>query len=340
MHVKPVAGVAAVIGTFALAAIVGATMAWRELNAPLDIGPEGLLLTVEDGNAMRHVADRLHSDGALEWPSLMTWYARLNGTATQIKVGEYRFDRGTTSIGLLDKLVRGDVVQYRFTIVEGWRFQEMLEALRDHPAIVSTSLDGAELMARLDKPGVHPEGQFLPDTYRFPRGTEDVAVLSRAHAAMESTLGDLWAERSALSVLQTPYEALVLASIVEKETGLAEERPLIAGVFNRRLARRMKLQTDPTVIYGLGEDFDGDLRRRDLLNDTPYNTYTREGLPPTPIALPGYAALEAAVKPAEGDELYFVATGLGDGSHYFSTTLEEHNSAVDRYLEQSRLGGQ
>lgn len=191
-------------------------------------------------------------------------------------------------------------------------------------------------MAGLGKAGTHPEGQFFPDTYRFPRGTLALDILRQAHVAMESQLATAWSSYRATSVLETAYDALILASIVEKETALAEERQRIAGVFHRRLERGMRLQTDPTVIYGLGAAFDGNLRRGDLGRDTPYNTYTRAGLPPTPIALPGGDALAAAVNPDSGPELYFVATGLGDGSHTFSATLEEHNEAVGRYLDRLR----
>jgi UPF0755 protein len=193
-----------------------------------------------------------------------------------------------------------------------------------------------EIMAALGAPGVHPEGQFAPETYRFPRGAKEITVLEQAYAAMQAQLAAAWEQRSPTAAVQTPAEALILASIIEKETALATERRAIAGVFSRRLQRGMRLQTDPTVIYGLGADFDGNLRRADLARDTAYNTYTRQGLPPTPIALPSREALFAAVDPEDGSALYFVATGLPDGSHTFSTTLEEHNSAVASYLRRLR----
>jgi UPF0755 protein len=215
--------------------------------------------------------------------------------------------------------------------VEGWTFRQLLSALRRHEAVRDT-LDGLSdeaIMARLGYPGKHPEGRFLPETYQFPRGTSDLEFLRRAYDGMQRALAAAWQGRAEDLPLDSPHEALVLASIVEKETGLASERARIAGVFVRRLRRGMRLQTDPTVIYGLGEAFDGNLRRRDLAADTPYNTYTRAGLPPTPICLPGKAAIEAVMHPAHGTSLYFVARG--DGSHQFSDTLEAHNRAVQKY---------
>jgi UPF0755 protein len=260
----------------------------------------------------------------------------MSGAATQIKAGEFDIPSGTDAFGLIAMLVAGDVVQYSFTIIEGWRYSEMLAALREHEAIELTDLDPQEVMAMLGKPDLHPEGQFLPDTYYFPRGTRDIDVLHRSHDALVATLDGLWETRGVEVAVNTPYEALVLASIIEKETGLEHERREIAGVFSRRLRRGMRLQADPTVIYGLGPDWDGDIRRADLQADTPYNTYTRAGLPPTPIALAGRASIMAAVDPQPGESLYFVATGEPNRSHYFSATLEEHNEAVQRYLRRLR----
>jgi UPF0755 protein len=228
------------------------------------------------------------------------------------------------------------VVLHQFTVVEGWRFTDLLTAVRAHAAVRSLDMVAADIMAELGKPGAAPEGQFLPDTYVFPKGTTDLQVLRLAHEALIERLGAAWAERSPDTVLSDPYEALILASIIEKETALPSERGLISGVFQARLQRGMRLQTDPTVIYGLGDAFDGNLRRRDLARDTPYNTYTRRGLPPTPIALPGVASLQAAVNPELTGALYFVATGEPDGSHSFSATVEEHNAAVRRYLDRTR----
>jgi UPF0755 protein len=211
--------------------------------------------------------------------------------------------------------------------------------VRSHSAIDASALDNEAIMAALGAPGVHPEGQFFPDTYRFPRGTRDLDVLRLAHQALATRLDSVWRNRSPDVSLENEYEALILASIIEKETALPSERRRIAGVFHERLRRNMRLQTDPTVIYGLGDTFDGNLRRQDLERDTPYNTYTRAGLPPTPIALPGAGSLEAAVTPEMSGAIYFVATGRGDGSHYFSTTLEEHERAVREYLRQLRSPG-
>jgi UPF0755 protein len=236
-----------------------------------------------------------------------------------------------TPESLLRKLAGGEVIQHAITLIEGQTFREMLALIAANDKIVHT-LDGAsagEIMARLGHEGENPEGRFLPDTYHFPQGTTDLAFLQRAYNAMERLLAGEWAARARGLPLNTPYEALTLASIVEKETGLAEERPAIAGVFIRRLLKGMRLQTDPTVIYGLGERFDGDLRAGDLRTDTPYNTYTREGLPPTPIAMPGAASIHAVLHPDKGDTLYFVANG--NGGHYFSRTLKEHESAVQKF---------
>ena len=237
---------------------------------------------------------------------------------------------------MLEKLSRGDVFLHQFTIVEGWRFDEMLVQLRQHPAIAAGDDSGAAIMVALGQAELHPEGQFLPDTYSFPAGTRDVELLRWAHSALQSELDEAWAGRSETGTLQNPYEGLILASIIERETALASERGLISGVMHERLRRGMRLQTDPTVIYGIGDSFNGNLTRADIDRDTPYNTYTRGGLPPTPIALAGAASIRAAFTPTESGALYFVATGDPDGSHVFSRTLEEHNAAVDRYVERQR----
>jgi UPF0755 protein len=320
----------------AAGAVGTAAFAWRELNAPLRLAVDGEWLRVASGTPLRGVTAELAQRGVLDEPWLLATYARATGEATRIRAGEYQLSAGTTPLTLLEKLVAGEVYLHQITIVEGSRFAELLTALRAHPAIAATELDGAGVMAALGVDGVHPEGQFFPDTYRFPYGTKDVEILQIAHEALVARLQAAWANRSADVRLASDYEALILASIIEKETGLAAERRLIAGVFNERLRRNMRLQTDPTVIYGLGEAFDGNLRRQDLERDTPYNTYTRNGLPPTPIALPGAGSIEAAVSPEDSGAIYFVATGRGDGSHYFSATLEEHERAVREYLRQLR----
>ena len=227
---------------------------------------------------------------------------------------------------------------YSFTIVEGWTFRELLAALAAEPAVLNTVSyeDWPAILESLGAPYDHPEGLFLPETYRFPKNTADVDLLRQAYTLLQTALQEEWAARSDGLPLDTPYDALTLASIIEKETALARERPLIAGVFVRRLQKNMRLQTDPTVIYGVGVEFDGNLTRRHLRTDTPYNTYTRRGLPPTPIALPGRAAIAAALHPTEGETLFFVATGLGDGSHKFSVTKEQHDAAVQEYLARRR----
>lgn len=297
----------------------------------LAVDGDASTLMVERGDAFRVVAARMAEQGLVERPRWLRLHARLTGQASRLQAGEYRFTPGTTVSEALTAMARGDVVRYRFTIVEGWTFRELLTALAREPALKHT-LDGLSddaIMARLGAPEQHPEGRFLPETYQFTRGSTDLDLLRRAFRAMEQELARTWAERDEDLPLDSPYEALILASIVEKETGAAGERRRIAGVFTRRLQRGMRLQTDPTVIYGMGDAYDGDIRYRDLRRDTPYNTYTRHGLPPTPIALPGSAALRAAVQPAEGDSLYFVSRG--DGTHKFSVTLEEHNRAVRRY---------
>jgi len=312
-------------------------LAWRELNAPLQIAAaEGEWLRVPSGTPFHRVAAELGERGLVDKPYLLRWYAGATGDAKRVRAGEYQLTPGTTSVTLLAKLVAGDVYLHQITIVEGSRFAEVLAALRSHPAIAATALDGAAIMNALGAPGVHPEGQFFPDTYRFPYGTSDLDVLRLAHEALVERLQEAWRNRSPDLLLKTDYEALILASIIEKETSLPAERKLIAGVFHERLRRNMRLQTDPTVIYGLGSAFDGDLRRGDMDRDTPYNTYTRAGLPPTPIALPGAGSIEAAVAPEITGALYFVATGRGDGSHHFSATFEEHEQALRDYLRVLR----
>ena len=328
----------ALAGLLFLAASVAGlgALAWRELNAPLTIAAEGEWLRVPSGTPFHRVAAELAQRGLFDKPWLLRWYAGATGNAKRVRAGEYQLSPGTTSLTLLAKLVSGDVYLHQITIVEGSRFTEVLAALRAHPAIAATELDAAAIMSALGAPGVHPEGQFFPDTYRFPYGTSDVEVLKLAHEGLVTVLAEAWRNRSPDLLLTTDYEALILASIIEKETSLAPERKLIAGVFHERLRRNMRLQTDPTVIYGLGDSYDGSLRRVDLDRDTPYNTYTRRGLPPTPIALPGAASIEAAVAPEISGAIYFVATGRSDGSHSFSATLEEHEQAVRDYLRQYR----
>ncbi|HPF59716.1 MAG TPA: endolytic transglycosylase MltG [Candidatus Competibacteraceae bacterium] len=309
----------------------------RFLDAPLDVPADGQVLEVKPGMGIADITRRLQQQPGLSRPALyLKAYAQLNGLALRLKAGEYALSPGMTPRALIERIVAGRVIQYPLTVVEGWTFRQLRQALTRHPKLAQTlhGLSDAEVMARLGLPGEYPEGRFLPDTYHFPAGFTDEAFLRRALTAMDQRLAEIWQRRAPDLPLDNPYQVMILASIVEKETGLPTERPEVAGVFVRRLRKGMPLQTDPAVIYGLGEAFDGDLRRRDLTTDTPYNTYTRKGLPPTPIALPGAEALNAVVNPASGDALYFVADGAG--GHVFSRTLDEHNRAVRRYQLQGR----
>jgi UPF0755 protein len=274
----------------------------------------------------------------LQHAPVLNLYVRWTGKAQRVRAGEYHIDEGSTPGSLLDKFISGEVKMHAFTIVEGWTYRELIRALAANDVIEHSLLyeDWPAVLESLTADYDHPEGLFLPETYHFPRHTTDLELLRQAFAALQSVLAEEWNRRDTNLPLKTAYEALILASIIEKETALAEERPRISGVFVRRMQSRMRLQTDPTVIYGLGEEFDGNLTRKHLRTDTTYNTYTRHGLPPTPIALPGKAAIIAAPHPLTGTEVYFVASGLGDGSHHFSTTKQEHDSAVRRYLARQR----
>jgi UPF0755 protein len=264
-------------------------------------------------------------------PWLFILLAKVKGVETRVRAGEYQIETGMTADDLLEKFTQGSAIQYSLTVIEGWSFRQMLAAIAEDPVIEHT-LEGKnnqEIMALIGHPELHPEGMFFPDTYRFPKGTSDIDFLQRAFQVMQNHLTREWNQRDSDLPLKSSYEALILASIIEKETGAGFERPLISGVFIRRLQKNMRLQTDPTIIYGLGEGFDGNIRFRDLKKDTPYNTYLHAGLTPTPIALPGLEAIRAALHPAKTDALYFVSKG--DGTHHFSATLDEHNTAVRRY---------
>jgi UPF0755 protein len=319
-----------------LGAMVAAWGAWRYMNfadTALVLPPaDEHVLSIEPGDGFLAVLGKLRRAGVrqgsdIEWRLLSMEL----GVANRIQVGDYRIDPGMSPRDLLRKFGTGDVIQQRFTLIEGWSFRTVREALAANTQLKpeSLGLSDAEIMKRLGREGVHPEGRFLPETYLFARGSSDLDILRRAAEAMDDALAEAWAGREPDKAIDTPDKMLTLASIVEKETGLASERPLIAGVFLRRLELGMLLQTDPTVIYGMGQEYDGNIRKRDLLTDTPYNTYTRAGLPPTPIAMPGRAALEAVAHPERGKALYFVASG--GGAHHFSATLDEHNRAVRKY---------
>ncbi|HET6493288.1 MAG TPA: endolytic transglycosylase MltG [Burkholderiales bacterium] len=304
--------------------------------SPLQPTQTPLQFSLKAGSSLKSAAQQMSNAGVLDDPTHFVVLARLMGQSGNIKAGNYEVEKPITPLKLLRKITEGDYTQDVIRLVEGWTFQQMRKALDDHPAIRhdTTGLGIAEILLRLDIAHSSPEGWFFPDTYHFSRGSSDLAILRRAHRLMRATLADQWERRTPGLPLATPYDALILASIIEKETGQAAERRLIAAVFVNRLRMGMKLQTDPSVIYGLGENYGGNLRKRDLLADTPYNTYLRAGLPPTPIALPGLASLNAALNPAQSDALYFVSRG--DGTSHFSRTLSEHDRAVTKYQKAGR----
>ena len=319
-----------------VAMVAFAGLFWQRTQAfadrPLVLDKAERVLVIERGDGFNAVLAKIRALGIdqgndLEWKVL----AATLKVAQRLQVGDYAITSGMTPRILLLRLESGEVIQRKFTIIEGWSFRDLRKALADDDRLIQegTGLSDAELMARLGRDGIFPEGRFLPETYVHTRGTSDLAILDRAATAMDEALAQAWESRDAELPLDTADELLTLASIVEKETGQARERPLIAGVFVRRMRIGMRLQTDPTVIYGMGSAYDGNIRRTDLQTDTPYNTYTRAGLPPTPIAMPGKDALQAAAHPADGNALYFVARG--NGAHYFSATLDEHNAAVRKY---------
>lgn len=327
----------------ALCAGAAAYWAWSHyatfVDAPLQGVEAGETLVVDRGDSFARVLGKLRSQGVraghdLEWRLL----ARQLGAAGRIQVGEYALDPGTTPSDLLLRMRDGKVLSYRFTIVEGWNIRQLRAALAKAQPLKQTiaDLDDAALMKALGHAGQHPEGRFLPETYAYTRRDSDLDVLKRAYADLDAALTAAWESRAPGLPLKTKDEALILASIVEKETGVASERPRIAGVFLRRLERGMRLQTDPSVIYGMGSAYSGNIRKSDLTTDTPYNTYTRDGLPPTPIAMVGKDALHAVTHPAEGEALYFVAVGDGSGRHVFSKTLAEHQAAVREYIRRYR----
>lgn len=317
------------LGALALLAAAGA--GWWWVHQPLRLPAASVDLSIEPGTLPRGVAQAVSDAGVAVNPDLLYGWFRLSGQARQIKAGSYELEAGITPRRLLSKLARGEESLRAITLVEGWNIRQLRAALAREESLRQEAgkLDDAALMALLGRAGQHPEGRFFPDTYTYAKGSTDTAVLRRAMRAMDRRLEAAWAQRTPQAAVKTPDEALILASIVEKETGRGADRPLISAVFNNRLRIGMALQTDPTVIYGMGEAFKGNLRKVDLQTDTPWNTYTRPGLPPTPIAMPGRAALLAAVQPAPGKALYFVARG--DGTSHFSESLDEHNRAVNRY---------
>jgi len=310
-----------------------AAAAWLSHFAltPIDVPADARELAVKPGRSARGVGRDLVSAGVLKEPWSFVWMARLLRQANAVKAGNYELPARITPYRLLEMIARGEVSQAQITFIEGWTFAQMRAALAQHPAVThdADSLTDAQILSAIGASETHPEGLFFPDTYYFSPGTRELKILERAYRTMHARLDALWVTRTPGLPYASPYEALIMASIVEKETGLEPERKLIAAVFVNRLKRNMRLQTDPTVIYGLGASFDGNLRKIDLETDSPYNTYTRSGLPPTPIALPGQSALDAALQPAPSPALYFVARG--DGSSHFSDSLDDHNRAVRKY---------
>jgi UPF0755 protein len=314
-----------------LAALGAAGWAYWWVNQPLNLPAASVDLSIEPGTLPRGVAQAVKDAGVDVNPDLLYTWFRISGEGRRIKAGSYELEAGITPMRLLAKLARGEESLRAVTLVEGWNFRQFRAALAKEETLKpdTKGLADEAIMSTLGRPAQHPEGRFFPDTYTYAKGSSDVAVLRRAMRAMDKRLAAAWAQRSPQAVVKTPDEALILASIVEKETGKAADRPLVAAVFNNRLRVGMPLQTDPTVIYGMGAAFDGNLRKKDLQADTPWNTYTRAGLPPTPISMPGKASLLAAVQPAASNALYFVSRG--DGSSHFSASLDEHNRAVNKY---------
>jgi UPF0755 protein len=298
--------------------------------------PDAKTYMVEPGTSLKSFARMLHREKVLPDAHVLVWIAALKGQSRELKAGEYRFRKGMTAMEILEQVTAGRVVEYPLKIVEGWNFKQVLEAMHAAPKLTHTlqGMNPKQIMAMLGYPNVHPEGRFFPDTYYYPAGMSDLLILQRAYQKMDKILDEEWTNRVSELPYKTRDEALTMASIVEKETGKPEERPMIAGVFVHRLRKGMKLQTDPTVIYGLGDKFNGNLTLAHLRTPTPYNTYTMKGLPPTPIAMPGREAVRAALNPENTRALYFVSRG--DGSHVFSDTLEQHNAAVVKYQLKGR----
>jgi UPF0755 protein len=325
-----------------IAAVI-ALVAWSEyqrfLHQPVNLIEEETVFTIYPGDNISKVSQRLYDSGLSPVPSVyLDIYARLQGNAQQIKAGEYRVEADATLPALLDLFISGKVVQYSITIVEGMTAKQLFEKIQTHPKIKQTlaELNNENVREALSIENELVEGLFLPETYHFPANTSDVQFLRRAYQKLQEQLDSAWQQMTENLPYDSAYEVLIMASIIEKESAIPEERPEIAGVFVRRLDKGMRLQTDPTVIYGMGDSYDGNIRKKDLQTDTPYNTYTRFGLPPTPICLPSKESIEAAMNPAEGTSLYFVA-GAENGGHVFSDNLEDHNRAVRQYWNTMRL---
>jgi len=311
--------------------VAGAGWVAHFARTSIELPASARQFTVEQGTTFRGVGRQLVDTGALSESITFELLGRLLGKTGAVKAGTYQLPARMTPYALIEKLARGDLAQSEITFIEGWTFAQMRAALDGHPGVKhdTAGLTDGEVLGRVKAAETHPEGLFFPDTYHFNTGASDVQVLGRAYQIMQSRLASAWEQRDPSLPYDTPYAALIMASVVEKETGRPEDRRMIAAVFVNRLKRGMRLQTDPSVIYGLGSTFDGNLRKRDLEVDGPYNTYTRSGLPPTPVAMPGQASIEAAMNPAPSSALYFVSRG--DGTSHFSQTLEEHNRAVQKY---------
>jgi UPF0755 protein len=325
-----------IIGTVVgLALLIGAASAWWALT-PLSLTTPTVDLSIEPQTPVRGIAQAVSDAGVAVQPVVLYAFFRISGQSRKLRAGSYELSQGNTPLDLLRKLSRGEESLKAISLIDGWTFRQFRSALDKAEGLKhdAKGLSDEDLMAKLGMPGVAPEGRFFPDTYTYGKGTSELHVMERAAKAMTKQLAAAWQQRGADIQLKTPEEALILASIVEKETGRESDRTTISRVFHNRLAIGMPLQTDPTVIYGMFDAFDGNLRRADLRNDHPWNTYTRKGLPPTPIAMPGRNALKAAVQPAPSQALYFVAKG--DGTSYFSVTLDEHNAAVNRYQRREQ----
>lgn len=314
-----------------LAALCAAALAFWAYQPIIGRGQPPIAFSVKPGSSVKSSAQQIAAAGVPLTPELLDFLVRITGNGAKLKAGNYELKPGTAPLALIDQLVRGELAQEALTIIEGWTFRQMRQAVDIHPGLKhdTVAMSDKELLARIAPQYSMPEGLFFPDTYRFAKNASDLQVYKQAHAILLKRLNEEWAKRAPVLPYKSPYEALIMASIIEKETGRKSERNMIATVFVNRLRRGMLLQTDPTVIYGMGDKFKGNIRRRDLEADTPYNTYTRTGLPPTPIALPGAESLAAALNPADSDVLYFVSRG--NGTSQFSNTLTEHNRAVDKY---------
>jgi UPF0755 protein len=319
-----------------LGSVAGSGAFYYYANTPVKLQHSPLAFDLKSGSSFRATAKQMANAGILADPIWFVLLGRLMGNASKIKAGNYEIESPVTPLQLLRKITRGDFTQVTVTFIEGWTFKQVRKALDAHAAVQhdSRGLNDRELAQRIGVPDDLPEGWIFPDTYHFSKNSSDLVILRRAHRTMQVRLNALWDTRSASLPLRSPYEALILASIVEKETGRAAERGMVSSVFINRLRIGMRLQTDPTVIYGMGKAFNGNIRKRDITTDTPWNTYTRAGLPPTPIAMPGAASLQAALNPATANAMYFVARG--DGTSQFSGTLEEHNAAVRKYQRSGR----